>query len=66
MDEIRDRTRDIPGVIIEVTKPRAGPATGKPVTVQLSAYEPAVLPAAARRVGQYGSAKSTWTAPESK
>ena len=49
MDEIREKTRDIPGVMIEVTKPRAGPATGKPVTIQLSAYDPAVLPDAARK-----------------
>src|SRR4051794_34625477 len=52
MDEIRDRTRDIPGVIIEVTKPRAGPATGKPVTVQVASYDPALLPVAARKVAE--------------
>ncbi len=50
MDDIRGRTNDIPGVIIEVTKPRAGPAVGKPVTVQLSAFDPALLPAGARKV----------------
>jgi multidrug efflux pump len=49
MDEIRDRTRDIPGVVIEVTKPRAGPATGKPVTIQIASYDPALLPEAARK-----------------
>jgi multidrug efflux pump len=49
MDEIRERTRDIPGVMIEVTKPRAGPATGKPITVQLGSYEPGLLAEAARK-----------------
>jgi multidrug efflux pump len=49
MDEIRERTRDIPGVMIEVTKPRAGPATGKPITVQLGSYEPSLLAEAARK-----------------
>ena len=58
MDDIRARTKDIPGIVIEVTKPRAGPATGKPVTVQLSAYEPALLPEAARKVANLLRARS--------
>jgi multidrug efflux pump len=50
MDQIRKRTADIPGIMVEVTAPRAGPPTGKPVQVQLSATDPAVLPAAAKKV----------------
>jgi multidrug efflux pump len=50
MDEIRERTRDIPGILVEVTAPRAGPPTGKPIQVQLSALDPDKLPAAARTV----------------
>ena len=50
MDEIRDRTRNIPGILVEVTAPRAGPPTGKPIQVQLSALDPAKLPAAAKKV----------------
>ena len=50
MDEIRKETRDIPGILVEVTAPRAGPPTGKPVQVQLSATDPAKLPAAAKKV----------------
>ncbi len=50
MDEIRARTSDIPGVLVEVTAPRAGPPTGKPIQVQLSALDPDVLPAAAKKV----------------
>ena len=35
MDAIRDKTADIPGILVEVTAPRAGPPTGKPIQVQL-------------------------------
>jgi multidrug efflux pump len=50
MDEIRDKTADIPGVLVEVTAPRAGPPTGKPIQVQLSALNPDALPEAAKKV----------------
>ncbi len=50
MDAIRERTADIPGIQVEVTAPRAGPPTGKPIQVQLSALDPSALPAAARKV----------------
>src|SRR5262249_24154384 len=50
MDSIRDKTADIPGILIEVTAPRAGPPTGKPIQVQIGAIDPAALPAAARKV----------------
>ncbi|MBN8919997.1 MAG: efflux RND transporter permease subunit, partial [Rhizobiales bacterium] len=50
MDAIREKTADIPGVLVEVTAPRAGPPTGKPVQIQLSAIDPDVLPEAARKV----------------
>jgi multidrug efflux pump len=50
MDLIREHTADIPGILVEVTAPRAGPPTGKPVQVQLSALNPDALPAAAKKV----------------
>jgi len=50
MDGIRDKTADIPGILVEVTAPRAGPPTGKPVQIQLSALDPDLLPAAAKKV----------------
>jgi multidrug efflux pump len=50
MDKMRAITADIPGVLIEVTAPRAGPPTGKPVQVQLSALNPDLLPAASQKV----------------
>src|SRR5438067_107774 len=49
MDAIRERTADIPGILVEVTAPRAGPPTGKPVQIQLSALDPDLLPAAAKK-----------------
>ena len=50
MDAIRDKTADIPGILVEVTAPRAGPPTGKPVQVQIGALNPEVLPAVAKKV----------------
>ena len=49
MDAIRDKTADIPGIMVEVTAPRAGPPTGKPIQIQLSALDPDLLPAAAKK-----------------
>jgi multidrug efflux pump len=50
MDQIREKTHDIAGTLVEVTAPRAGPPTGKPIQVQLSALDPDKLPAAAKKV----------------
>jgi multidrug efflux pump len=50
MDDIRAKTAEIPGILVEVTAPRGGPPTGKPVQVQLSAIDPASLPEAAKKV----------------
>src|SRR5947208_10867840 len=58
MDAIRAKTVDIPGILVEVTAPRAGPPTGKPIQVQLAALDPAQLPAAAQKVAAILSARS--------
>jgi multidrug efflux pump len=50
MDAIRARAADIPGILVEVAAPRAGPPTGKPIQVQLAALDPEALPAAAKKV----------------
>jgi multidrug efflux pump len=50
MDAMRQKTADIPGILVEVTAPRAGPPTGKPIQVQLGALDPDALPAAATKV----------------
>jgi multidrug efflux pump len=44
LEEIRQRTQDIPGVIIETKKKEDGPAGGAAIQLELSgAYEPALL-----------------------
>jgi multidrug efflux pump len=43
MDQIRADTANIPGIGVEVTAPRAGPPTGKPIQIQLSSDYPEVL-----------------------
>jgi multidrug efflux pump len=58
MDQMRARTADIPGILVEVTAPRAGPPTGKPIQVQLAALDPAALPAAAKKVAARLAARS--------
>jgi multidrug efflux pump len=50
MDAMREKTADIPGILVEVTAPRAGPPTGKPIQVQLGGLDPEALPAAAKKV----------------
>jgi multidrug efflux pump len=50
MDAIRAKTADIPGVLVEVTAPRAGPPTGKPIQIQIGAVDPDVLPSVAKKV----------------
>ena len=58
MDAIRDKAADIPGILVEVTAPRAGPPTGKPIQVQVGALDPAALPAAAGKVAAILAARS--------
>jgi len=47
IEEIRERTADLAGVVVEPRKQEAGPPVGKPVQVQLSAIDPALLGPAA-------------------
>ena len=44
--EVRHRTRDLAGIIIEVRKEESGPPVGKPIQVELSSRFPELLPAA--------------------
>jgi multidrug efflux pump len=50
MDEIRAKTAGIPGIKVEVTAPRAGPPTGKPIQIQLASDYPEALAEAARGI----------------
>jgi multidrug efflux pump len=58
MERLRAETRDIPGILVEVASPNAGPPTGKAVQVQLSATDPEKLPDAARKVAALLSTRS--------
>ncbi len=50
MDDIRQKTADIAGIEIAVTKPKAGPPTGKPIQIELSSLDPEKLEPAAKKV----------------
>ncbi len=50
MTDLRKATADIPGVLVEVAAPRAGPPTGKAVQVQIGALNSDLVPAAAKKV----------------
>jgi multidrug efflux pump len=52
MNDIREASADIPGILVEVTAPRAGPPTGKPIQVEIGAFDPELLPAAAKKVAE--------------
>jgi multidrug efflux pump len=48
--EVRERTADLAGIIVEARKQEAGPPVGKPVQLQLSSRYPELLPAAVATV----------------
>jgi multidrug efflux pump len=51
LDEVRDRTSDIAGVVVETKTPRAGPpGSDKPIVLELSSRYPAALAAAIERI----------------
>jgi multidrug efflux pump len=58
MNDIRQASADIPGILVEVTAPRAGPPTGKPIQVEIGALDPELLPAAAKKVAAMLASRS--------
>jgi multidrug efflux pump len=50
LDEVRERTGDLAGIIVEARKEEAGPPVGKPVQLQLSSRYPELLPEAVATV----------------
>ena len=50
LDEIRERTADIPGVVLEIRKAENGPSEGKPIQMELSSRDTARIPAVAGRI----------------
>ncbi len=52
LEEIRRRTADLPGIIVEPREQEEGPPTGKPVQVQLASNDPELLERSVRHVRQ--------------
>jgi len=50
LEEIRDRTRGMPGINVEVRKREDGPPTGKDVQIQLSSNDPVALRAVTQKI----------------
>ncbi len=50
MAEVRRRTNDLAGIIIEVQQQESGPPVGKPVQIQISSRFPEVLPSAVEKI----------------
>ena len=48
--DIRQRTADLAGIVLEVRREEAGPPVGKPVQIELSSRYPEILPAAVSAV----------------
>ena len=42
--DLRERTADIPGIIVEMRKPDSGPPTGKDIRIELASRNPDLLP----------------------
>ena len=53
LGEIRERTAPLAGIRVETRFPRAGPPVGKPVALQLTSRDPAVLASEAERVAAF-------------
>lgn len=50
LQEVRERTADIPGIILEVRKQENGPSAGKPVQLQVTSRDTAKLPEAVEKL----------------
>jgi len=50
LDEMAQRTADIPGVILEFAEQEGGPASGKPINMQITSTRPEKLPDATRYI----------------
>ena len=50
LDEVRARTADLAGIVLEVREEERGPAAGKPIQIELNASTPELLTGAVARV----------------
>ncbi len=51
--EIRERTKDLAGVVVEIEEMEQGPRTGKPIRIEFSSHSREVLEPAVAKVAQY-------------
>jgi multidrug efflux pump len=52
LGEIRRRTADLAGVVVETRKEESGPPVGKPIQIEVSAEDAAVIDATAAKINQ--------------
>ena len=52
LDQVEQRLKSIHGIVIELTKPKAGPPVGKDIQIQMTAVDPRDLASAAHQVIQ--------------
>ena len=50
LDEVRARTADLAGIVLEVRKEEMGPPVGKAIQIELSSPEPEILPGAVEQL----------------
>ncbi|MDB2414585.1 efflux RND transporter permease subunit [Rickettsiales bacterium] len=50
IEEIRQRTKDIPGIMLDISAPEAGPKSNKPIELEIGSHYPQILPGAVERI----------------
>ena len=53
LQEVRNKTADIPGVILEVRKQEGGPSAGKPIEVRVTSRDPEKMPPVVEKLLAY-------------
>ena len=53
LEEVRQRTADFPGVTVEVEEMEQGPGTGKPILIELSSHNKAIIEPAVTRIVEH-------------
>jgi multidrug efflux pump len=53
LDEIKNRLKDVPGIIVEANKENKGPSSGKDVQIQLSSRNPDLLTDGVEKILKY-------------
>ncbi|MGH1351253.1 MAG: efflux RND transporter permease subunit [Methyloligellaceae bacterium] len=50
LETVRQQTADIPGIIVDLRKEQSGPASGKPIKLELTSIDPSKMNAAVKQV----------------